>query len=279
MSEITPEFTEEINANKGSETVPTRTTEVSNGVSSLDIRHRGCFIVNCELTSASSGEKVSVLHADPDSSIAKLTASHTMSPVGPSEGIGGQHGFPRWADYHEFAQNDGPNGEKRVAFQAMRSDDGLGLTKVFELTDGTTLSSDTIIYNSGAESTQTSLGEHYYFALADENSNGLTVNGRTLDELLGENAETDIMAGKPHFWPLFDGEVELNFPAGHSMRLSAEFTGGTKSEIGMLVWHRPGSPSICFEPTVGFNAIARQNDGIKLPPYTGATLSSKIELL
>lgn len=278
MSEITHPFAEEINTNARSEMVPTQATEINNGVSFLNIRHRGCFILNGELTSKHSGEKVAVLYADPDVSVAKLTASHVMSPVGPTESIGGKHGFPRWADYHEFAQNDGPNGEKRVAFQAMRSDNGLGLTKVFELTDGTALSSDTIIYNSEADPIRTSLGEHYYFALANENSNGLTVNGKTLDELLGKNAENSVMNGKPLFWQSFNGEAEISFPAGHNIRLSAEFTGDIPSEMGMLVWHRPGSPSICFEPTVGFGTSG-QNDGIELPSFTSAVLSSKIELL
>ncbi len=277
MSEVAPSFTEEINAHKSAETAPSFATHIDNGLSTLSVRHRGCFITDCELTSPLSGDKIDVLYSDPDTSVPKLTASHVMSPIGSNEGIGGQHGFARWTDYHKFALEDGPNGEKRVAFQAKRSDNGMSLAKAFELTDST-LVSHTTIYNSEPDPTQTCIGEHYYFTLQDEQSKGLKVNGKSLDELLGDGSEKNVMDGVPIFWESFDGEAIMDFPAGHSIKLSSEFAGSAYPGLGMLIWHRPGSPSICFEPTVGFNSHG-QKDGIGLLAYTSATLSTKIELL
>ncbi|MBC7943072.1 hypothetical protein H7X68_01050 [Candidatus Saccharibacteria bacterium] len=278
MTEVYPSFFEHIQANKGAEVVPNSTTTIENPDGSLlTVRFRGCFITNCALTDKLSGNKINILYSDPDLSVGKLTASHIMSPVGPSEGIGGQHGFPRWANYQEFPQIDGPNGEKRVAFQAKRSDFGLGISKVFEL-GRNYLETETIIFNSEEETAKTSLGEHLYFALEDEKSTGLRVNGQSLDELLGKGTEAAIMAGEPCYWPLFDGAAKIDFPAGYSIQLAAEVSGGQQDKLGMLIWHRPGSASICFEPTAGFNP---ENDNCQLSIEQGetATLTTRIELL
>jgi hypothetical protein len=277
MSETIRSFPEEIGAHRDARTAPSLITHLESGYNSLSVRNRGCFITECELTSAVSGEKTKVLYSDPDSRIPKLPASHVMSPVGPSEGMGGQHGFPRWADYHRFPLEDGPNGERRVAFQAKRSDNGLALAKTFELA-GSSLSSQTTIYNSEPYPIWTSIGEHYYFALEGGQLDGLRVNGMTLDELLGDGAEKDIKEDRPRFLESLDKEVIIDFPAGHSIILSAEFTGNTDLEPGMLVWHKLGSPSICFEPTVGFRANG-QNNGIEIAANSGTTLATKIELL
>lgn len=276
MSETVRPFSEKIEANKNAELAPCLITRMESGSSSLSVRHRGCFITDCRLTDPMSNEKIDILHSDLDHGIPKLTASHVMSPVGPSEDIGGQHGFPRWADYHKFPLEDGPNGEKRVAFQAERSDNGLALAKTFELTDSV-LSSQTTIFNSEPNPTQISIGEHYYFTLKGEQFDGLKIDGMTLDELMGDGAEEDIKEGKPRYFGSLDEEAMIDFPAGHSIILSAEFMGSTDLEPGMLVWHKPGSPSICFEPTVGFSADG-QNGGIDLAANSSATLVTNIEL-
>ncbi len=277
MAETNQSFADQIAFTKNAEIIPATTTTLEYGPSTLSIRHQGCFITNCVFTEPISGSTVSILHSDPDLEVPKLTASHVMSPVGPSEGIGGQHGFPRWADYKEFTQNDGPNGEKRTSFQAKRSDLGLGLIKTFELTDSS-VASTTALLNSKAEARDTSLGEHYYFTLEGGDSSGLTVNGKSLDKLLGEGAEEKIMAGNPIFWPSFEGQVTINFPAGHSIKLSATTEGANESKLGMLFWHRSGSESICFEPTLGFSESG-QNNQLSIDPYQTVTLNTRIELL
>jgi hypothetical protein len=46
----------------------------------------------------------------------------------------------------------------------------------------------------------------------------------------------------------------------------------------MIVWHRKGSKSICFEPTAGFS-IETGNKGLDIPALSSASLSTMIELL
>lgn len=279
MTETTQSFADQIERRaKDLEKVSTTTTTLEHDDSSvLVIRQRGCFVADCILAEPISGDATSVLHSDWDLTTSKLTASHVMSPVGSTEGLGGRHGFPRWADYKEFTQRDGPKGEKRTSFQAKRSDLGLGLIKTFELTESS-LASSTTLLNSETEATHTSLGEHYYFTLKNEDSSGLTVNGKSLNELLGDGAEEKIMAGDAIFWPLFEGSVVINFPVGHSVKLSASAEGADESKLGMLFWHKPGSESICFEPTLGYDEDG-QNNGLSIDPYQSITLNTKIELL
>jgi hypothetical protein len=270
-----PSFSDEVKANMAPEPLLDVTESVlSTDAADIHVRQRGCFITECRLTSPTSNQQVEVLHADSDHRVAKLTASHIMSPVGPSEGIGGQHGFPRWADFHPFDREDGPDGAKRLSLQAKRSDTGLSVVKAIDLLDNQ-IASQTIISNPSAEPQSVSLGEHYYFTLTDEDPTGLKVNGSTLDELLGEDAQRKIMGGEPLFWADFDGSASIEFPVGYSLKLSAESTEG---KVGMLVWHREGTPSICFEPTVGFD-MSSGGEGIELPAYGDATLTTTIELL
>jgi hypothetical protein len=274
MTEVLSGFIEEIEANKAAETAPDIESVLKLENSVLSLRNRGCFITELQLTQPGTDKVVTVLHSQPEKNVPKLVASHIMSPVGPSEGPGGQHGFPRWADYKEFALDDGPDGQKRTALQAKRSDNGLDVAKSFELS-GSQLRSETTIYNPSDADEQTSIGEHLYFKLVNEEFAGITLNGRSLDEILGAGTEEGIKVGGAYFWEGFDGEVIIGFPAGHRVLLTAQASDG---QLGMLFWHREGSESICFEPTVGFNK-KDGNNGLILPAYSGATLSTSLELL
>src|SRR4051794_8485622 len=100
-----------------------------------------------------------------------------MVPAGPYEGIGGQDGFPRWADYEAEKTSD------TVILKAKRSDGGLKLSKEFVLGESVLTTISTILISSGEE--RTSMGEHVYFSLEGEELEGLKVNGRSLDKLLG----------------------------------------------------------------------------------------------
>ena len=270
-------FSDEIEKNKSSETVSDESVRIDGEHSSLEVRQRGCFITDCELTNPLSGERIDILYSDPNHNTAKLSASHVMSPIGSSKGIGGQHGFPRWADYHEFTRSDGKNGEKYVSFQAKRSDLGMGLVKVFEMGESY-ITSETTVSNYETESIETSLGEHLYFKLENEETDGLLVNGQTIDELLGEGSLKKIMSGVPLFWSLFDRQVVIDFPAGHSINLGVTVTGARQEIVGMLIWHRPETESICFEPTVGFDPEMGKG-GLQIKQHETATLSTIIELL
>ncbi len=245
--------------------------------SNICIRERGCYITEGTLYSPTLKDTVAVLYSDPNIDIPKLTASHIMSPVGPSEAVGGQHGFPRWADYKEFHLEDGPNGEKRLSFQAKRSDSGLAVAKYFELSESS-LSTVTSLHNPDAIATNTSLGEHLYFNLEDEQFAGLLINGAGLDDLLGANSENAVISGEPLYWNGFTGDATITLPNGNIIQLTADTIDEAKEQLGMLVWHRPGTGSICFEPTLGFDP-EKGGSQLALNPYETVELSTKIELL
>ena len=269
-------FAEEIEANKNAETVPDAIAIVHTDESSLGVRLRGGYITNCELTSPNTKERVSVLHSDTDLSVPKITASHVMLPAGPSEGIGGQHGFPRWADYRVSAGEDGPNHEKNTLFTALRSDGGLALEKSTTLS-ASSLESHTTIQNPGVGTVKTSIGEHYYFNLANENFEGLKVNGKSLDELLGPGSLDTVLRQDTLIWQDFPGEATIEFPAGHSIRLKVNFAGTTDATPILWIWHRADSPSLCFEPLVGVSRS--DNSGVHVTQDGAATLSTTIEIL
>lgn len=279
MKEPTPNFSEQIEAHRNAETVPDTTTTLESAYGSrLSIRSRGCFITDFSVEEQTSGDSIPILYSDEDLSVAKLTASHTMTPVGPSEGTGGQHGFARWADYHIFPQMDGPWERRNIAFQAERSDLGQGVVKQFEL-ETNRLVILTKVSNNRDEPLQTSLGEHLYFSLPDEDVGGLKVNGQSLDEMFGGGVEASVMSGNAFFWDSFNGHpTQIEFPDGRQIMLSAIVPGKSEEILGMLIWHRPGSPSICFEPTAGFRS-GTENSGLEIDSYDSASLVTLIEVL
>lgn len=271
-------FAEEIEVNKNAIEVSSQVATAETMASSLDVRLRGAYISDCELTSPTTGERVAVLYSEANLAKPKITATHPMVPAGPYEGLGGQHGFPRWSDYYEFPSVDGLNGDKYIAIQAKRSDDGLSLSKTFELTEST-VTSHTTIASSEDSTEHTSMGEHLYFSLENENMNGLAINGKSLDELLGDGSEEVIKNDGTLFFN-FGGEAVISFPAGHSIKLSALFEGQTEYPLAMWIWKRPGSPSICFEPVVGVENLDEDDtSGVTINPYSKAILTTKIELL
>jgi hypothetical protein len=278
MKEPTPNFSEQIEAHKNAETVPDTITTLESAYGSrLSVRSRGCFITNFSVEDQKSGDSVPILYSDEDLSVAKLTASHTMTPVGPSKELGGQHGFARWADYHLFPQMNGAGERRNIAFQAERSDLGQGVTKQFEL-ETNRLVIVTEAFNYEPEPLQTSLGEHLYFSLPGENIDGLKLNGSSLDESFGEGIEASVMSGEPFFWDAFYGRsTKIEFPDGRQIMLSAVVPGKSEELLGMLIWHRTGSPSICFEPTVGFRS-GIENSGLEIAPYDSTELVTLIEV-
>ncbi|NTW62441.1 hypothetical protein HGB25_03500 [Candidatus Saccharibacteria bacterium] len=269
------DYFKEIEDHKSAEVVSPEVAVIEAEGSTLSVRLRGCFVIDCRLTDPNTGQLVSILHSDPDLEVPKLTASHVMMPVSKSEGVGGQHGYPRWADYHEFQSLDGPGGEKRVSFQAKRSDFGLGVTKVFEMTDSR-ITTHTVVTNYENTSAHTSIGEHLYFTLEGEAISGLRVNGKSLDELLGDGAESEVMDQKSKIFEDYDGEAVIDFPDGRRLMLSTETD--QPDRLRMIIWHRKGSESICFEPTVGFDRETG-NEGLLIEPEQASVLTTTIQLL
>lgn len=266
-------FAEEIEANKSAEKVADAVAKLETVGSELNVRLRGAYITKCELTSPTSGQRVGVLYSDSDMTRPKISATHPMVPAGPYEGIGGQHGFARWADYDEARASD-----TETTLTARRSDGGLGLSKRFEL-DSAALMTVTAITNPQEQPERTSLGEHIYFALAEGKIEGLKLNGQSLDELLGEGSEAAIANDKTLRYD-FGGEARIDFPAGHSVKMTADFEGETQYPLAMWIWKRRGSASICFEPVVGVRDIGLEdNRGLMLPVGGRAVLSARLELL
>lgn len=279
MEKNLKKFSQSIEAARTAESVPDTVETISHpSGSQLTVRLRGCFVSELELVDKTNNSRVDILYCSPDLTVSKLTASHIMSPVGPSEGLGGQHGFARWASYEQSPQPDGPNGEKQTSFKAKRGDGGIGVTKLFNLGEDNLITETTLTNPEGADA-HTSLGEHLYFNLKDEIFDGLTVNGLTLDELLGEGSLQTIKSGEAIFWPGFNGSATITFPAGYNVEIKASSTGtNTDEAAGMLVWHKPDSSSICFEPTIGLEAIG-DNEHLVVPAHGEVTLTTSIKLI
>lgn len=263
-------FAEQIELNQTAESVSPETFGLTVTGGKLEIRGRGGFITGLELTSPTTDDVVPILYAGEDRTVAKLSASHAMMPAGPYDGIGGQHGYPRWADY-EFT----PSGEGAGLLVAEGDADVLGYEKHVGLTSST-FTSRSVTHNNGSEPEQTSLGEHYYFTLEDGIFDGLLLDGRTLDEVFGEGALANLKEWGVLVLDDFR-EAAITFPAGHSIRLSAGFEGDTSIPVGLWVWHRQGTPSVCFEPVVGVKDT--DNQGITIAPGQQAALDTNIELL
>ncbi len=275
VSEKSGSFEEEIDMNKNATEVSDHVAMLTTPESSLGVRHRGAYITKAQLTSPTSGKRIDILFSEDKITKPKITATHPMMPAGPYDGIGGQHGFPRWSDYHEFILPDGPRGQKNMSLQAKRLDNGLALAKTFELS-GSALTTCTTIMSSEEKTEHTSMGEHLYFSLEDENTKGLLINGKSLDELLGDGSEGILKNDGTLYWD-FGGEAVIEFPAGHSIKLSAAFEGDTQHALALWIWKRPDSPSICFEPVVGVSGENRT--GMAIVPFGRADLTTKIELL
>lgn len=275
MSEHQPLFADEIAANKAAETAPVELVSLETDQSLLELRQRGAFITDLELTSPSTGLRESILYSGPDLTKPKLSASHSAVPAGEGNDVGGQHGPLRWSDTHEFPLDDGPHGEKRVALQMKRSDSGVGIAKTFELT-GNSLTRTTTISNPGPGTVETSELEHDYYAVPEERIGEVMINGRSLSEIYASDVERE--EDGTLYLRDFDGEAEIIFPDGRRVRLTATFNGVSKYPLLLEVWHRPDTDSLSIEPAAGLRTDA-ENDGITLEPYASATLTTKIELL
>ncbi|MCW1907779.1 MAG: hypothetical protein KIH63_000370 [Candidatus Saccharibacteria bacterium] len=272
-------FAEEIAAHKTAETVSPEVIGLETIHSALDVRLRGAFITRCELTSPTTGQRAPVLFQDHNLSAPKLDAAHAMLPAGKYAGIGEQHGYPRWADYHAFPVVPGYNGRDQLALQAVRSDTGLAFSRIFELGESEVRITNRV-QNPGQTAEHTSIGEHLYLDLPGGSFADLLVDGRTIDELAGPGSSDVLHSGGTLFYQ-FDGQTVLEFPAGHAVRLAAEFTGETAYPPALWIWKKPDHPSICFEPVVGVAGVELTDDrqGVTIQPGGVAELTTTIVML
>ena len=269
-------FAVEIEAYKSAMSVSPEVVGIKANQSVLNVRKRGAYVTLCELTSPTSGQIIPIFHPVDDLEKTKPEATHSMLPAGPNDGPGGQHGFTRWADY-KIETAEMPDGGKLLTATAQQVGD-LAFRKTFLLTDSSiTISAHA--QNISDKTVHTSIGEHAYFDLTDDNLEGLKVNGLSLDELLHINSN-EIFADKGTLYWQFPGEAKVEFPAGHSINLSTKFKGDSVYPSALWVWKSPTSDSLCLEPIEGVEHLDDlDRSGVVIPPQGSATLITKIELL
>lgn len=278
-------FAARVANNREADKVPETSYHITTAGSELVMRRRGGYILRGALTDL-EGEQAEVFYCGPDTSAAKLDASHPMMPVGPYGGPGGQHGALRWIDHEVFESVSSP------AHASMRTEASLprsmtSFTRQFYLQPGSLTVMSQIALPDGPgdqihpsdtfppdadlgrhsfleHEVQTSLGDHNYFIMAGENPEELLINGQNLDNLLGKpGAARKIMNGEPHFWQGFGydagGQAIVQLPGGRVIQINV----GTDSQqqsasLGMLLWRRPGTPSVCLEPSLGVMEMTTQ---------------------
>ncbi len=248
----------------------------------FDIRLQGAYITGCFLRN-DIDPPTEVLYTPPDLSLAKLDASHAMSPVGRSMGLGGQHGIPRWADYEVENMEAWP---ASVFLLASTPEDLPSFRRVVAL-DGKRLTIATELHNTTSDDLETSLGEHLYFSLPGGNAKGLRI-GTSIETLEEPTCLDEIMQGKAQFWPDFKGSAVVDFPDGKRLSIESAIIGrGDRHRyqnvpLGMLLWHRIGTESICIEPTLGYADDGKEgmkNDLLKLSAGGAVALETNIQLM
>lgn len=252
------------------------TKTVAVGDARVTVREQGGYIVEALLMDA-DGHLVPLLFADANISRTKINASHSMVPAGPYDGLGGQHGFARWADYHVTVAGNVLN------MTAQTPEGGLGIHKDIRL-DPSTITIICQVANHGPESIHTSIGEHLYFTLPGERSEGMLLGADTPLHPIPQREA--IMRGEAVFWDAFDGKAIAEFPHGsktihlHVTTTMSDEHGARQSceaPTGMLLWHRPGTESICLEPVVGSKSLP-DNKHVAIGPGCTATMQTTITL-
>jgi len=274
-----PQFTGYIEKHMNQERVPDSFGHIKCGEACVDIRLRGGFITDFSLFN----ERILYVPNDGDLLEPKLRASHPMTPAGPSEGIGGQHGPFRWTDYHVIYSTD-----SEIALQTARPDLGLGSARFYKVGEDS-LTIEHRLLNSEDSPERTSVGEHFYFQLPGELDgtmlDQIRVNDKNLEEIVGDKAKQQILSGQFLIIrnAFGDGSVSLTLP-NHEIELSAELLPGrneaqTDTPLDLWVWHLPNSASICFEPVAGViinDDGTTHNQGLTIDPYDLNTFNTRI---
>lgn len=259
-------------------------------VATADVRLKGAMVLHCVLESDQSGPATvltSTANTFEQYSVSKLGATHPMSPVGSYEGPGGQHGPLRWMQYEETE----PGSLSVVSLVAKHPDWPIRATRIVGLLNQSTIGIATFITNRTLDVNNTSLGEHAYFAMPEppQNAGELLVNGKSLDHpsIGGGGAFDAVMAGKAIFWQGFEHSADITFPNGMPVRIIADYdrSSGARSNPGMLIWHRPETQTVCFEPVIGCRPgetpqdPPSSNQALRIGPGQGALLRTAIKLL
>jgi galactose mutarotase-like enzyme len=219
----------------------------------------------------------------------KTDATITMLPAGGNE-VGPQHGASRYLDY--TIESSVANAVELRAQDSLRE---LEHVKKFAIQpDGLTITDK--VLNTGDNEMGISVGEHFYFAAPEADLSGI----KLLDETGVEQSITvrkldgtdetgpfsaflpELNKGRAVYFGGFSGSQIISIPGLGEIALSADaIAEGKQQSVGLLIWHRPGSNSICFEPVSGFSIDTdgkTKNGGIQLDSGALAKLSSRVSL-
>jgi hypothetical protein len=262
MSESTfsMEFSKLVAQRREGMDVPADSVTIQDGEACVTVRLAGGYIT--EGTLDDDGQPLTVLYADAlalgrgdGRAPAKIDAPHDMSPAGASDDIGGQHGIYRWANW-EVARHD----PRCVELVADTPDaDYLGMRKSLSLDDNGLTIATTLIHDIDDIDApiDTSLGHHLYFRTDPQ-----TTERPQIVPLAGPSPLQDqtvfeaVVNGDSHYWSTFEGQATIILPGIGRFLMQSEATltedgTTTRLPVGMLLWRRPHTDSICFEPVVG----------------------------
>lgn len=258
------------------------------GQASLIFRHEGASIL--DLTVGGRQILTSPSSSDDFEQPVKIDATHTMLPAGKSN-FGPQHGPSRYLDY-------GINTQLGSSAQLSARDNlrGLGHTKSFELLpNGLQIIDDVANLNNVAEAL--SVGEHFYFSIEEQDIPEIIILdkiGEPTEITVGTKDGTSQTGTIKDLWPelqkgesfLYDGysgSQQLRLPGNKVISIDAFAQNmGESVPVQMLIWHRPDTNTVCFEPVAGFtrdeNGI-RKNDAIILNPHEDLQLISRVTVI
>lgn len=258
-------------------------------IATADVRPKGAMVLHCVLESDSAGPAV-VLTNTADSyagySVSKLGATHPMGPVGPYDGPGGQHGPLRWLNYTNQVVSDGRHA--RTDLEAYKEGWPMRIQRSAQFISASTFMLSTRVANTSGIEFNYSLGEHVYFDMAvqPQSATELRVNGMTLDDkrVGGSGSFEAVMEGRALYWRGFDGQASITFPDDKEVRISAgQNVQDSSKDTDMLIWHRPKTNTICFEPVRGCvpseDGRIADNQRLRIAAGQSTRLLTVVELL
>lgn len=275
------------------------------------VRARGGMVVAASLVAPSETQATPVLSNNAQDAhgltVPKLDATFPMMPVGPNDGLGGQHGLLRYVNFEHTATLLRTSPHSRRVLHVLELEAALppdspisatrhiGFTALNEVFIATTIrhqspfSDQLPVDDRSSEDLVTSLGEHVYLDMPDGAAvSDITLNRHSIDELLGEGAAADVAAGNPRLWRGFKGNVVARLSDHRRIKITSstssnrETRGATVHD--MLLWRRViegvAAPTICLEPVAGFRPDASEGvTPIRIPRGESVTHRTIIRLL
>lgn len=264
--------------------VDPNTAVMTHGDARYVVRLRGGFIEQAMLVPDGADRGVAVLYADKDIDQARPDASFMAYPFGPSDAPGGQHGSPRWSEFHAFTDNERPHG---LVFQAEQSDvRGSSVRRFVELPEPDTLVVRNEVQSNRSESEATSIAEHLYLAAEETSLEQIMINGEPITDIIpSELLRSVLVDGTPFHWAEAPTQLRIQLPNRREIEIAATAAVyeedstciDKEDEVSFVIWHRPGTDSICFEPVIGY--AAKRGTALHVPPRGSAVLTTVIQAI